>query len=101
MSRYIDADKVLDKMRDTFDMQDLYLPIHLKELIIDDIPTADVRENVHGKWLYGESEEGNDGYFCNMCGNFVPWIYADFDISFIKEFNFCPKCGAEMREVGE
>lgn len=37
--RLIDADKVLDFMRDTFDMQDLYLPIHFKELVIDEIPT--------------------------------------------------------------
>lgn len=49
MSRYIDADKVLGKMRKTFDMQDLYLPIHLKELIIDDMPTADVVEVVRCK----------------------------------------------------
>ena len=37
--RLIDADKVLDFMRDTFDMQELYLPIHFKELVIDEIPT--------------------------------------------------------------
>ena len=37
--RLIDADRILDQMRDTLEMQELYLPIHLKELIIDEAPT--------------------------------------------------------------
>ena len=50
--RLIDADTVLDKMRDTFDMQELYLPIHLKELVIDEMPTiieADGGKHINGK----------------------------------------------------
>lgn len=39
--RLIDADKVLDKMQNTFDMQELYLPIHFKELITDDMETVE------------------------------------------------------------
>lgn len=38
--RLINADKVMDKMQSTFDMQELYLPIHFKELIIDEMPTV-------------------------------------------------------------
>ena len=51
-----------------------------------------------GKWIYGESEIGHDGYYCSKCGNFVPWEYGEYDIDFIKEFLFCNKCGADMRE---
>ena len=40
MSRLIDADKLLDDMKNKWDMQDLYLPIHFKELLIDEQPTA-------------------------------------------------------------
>ena len=40
MSRLIDADKLLDDMKNKWDMQDLYLPIHFKELLIDAQPTA-------------------------------------------------------------
>lgn len=58
------------------------------------LPSAEPRR---GRWIYGESEEGHDGYFCSQCGNFVPWIYKEFDIDFIKEFKFCPSCGADMR----
>ncbi len=39
--RPIDADAVLEKMRNTWDMQDLYLPVHFKEMIIDEMPTVD------------------------------------------------------------
>lgn len=38
--RLIDADKVLEFMNNKLDMQELYLPIHLKELVIDEMPTA-------------------------------------------------------------
>ena len=54
-------------------------------------------ERKKGRWIYGESEEGNDGYYCSECGNFVPWIYKEYDINFIKEFLYCNKCGADMR----
>lgn len=38
--RLIDADKVLKFMNNKLEMQELYLPIHLKELVIDEMPTA-------------------------------------------------------------
>ena len=48
------------------------------------------------KWIYGESEEGHDGYRCSECGGFVPWEYDEYDIDFIKEVHYCPFCGAKM-----
>lgn len=54
-------------------------------------------ERKKGKWMYGENEFGNDGYYCSVCGNFVPWKYGEYDIDFIQEFFFCNKCGADMR----
>lgn len=38
--RLIDADAVLDMINSQMDIQELYLPIHLKELVIDIMPTA-------------------------------------------------------------
>lgn len=38
--RLIDADKVLEFMNNKLEMQELYLPIHLKEFVIDEMPTA-------------------------------------------------------------
>lgn len=64
--------------------------------MIQDAPTIEPRKK--GMWIYGESEAGNDGYYCSKCGNFVPWKYDEYDIDFIKEFLFCNKCGADMTE---
>ena len=44
--RLIDADAVLDMMNSQMDMQELYLPIHFKELVIDQLPTAYDVDNV-------------------------------------------------------
>ena len=63
---------------------------------INDMPTIEPQRK-KGKWIYGESEAGNDGYYCSKCGNFVPWKYDEYDIDFIKEFLFCNNCGADMR----
>lgn len=50
----------------------------------------------HGKWLYGESESGHDGYYCSQCGKHIRWIYGEEDINFIRSYNYCPNCGARM-----
>ena len=52
------------------------------------LPTADVRPVVRGKWrLYSPL---TDTYECDKCG------YQVIDESF--RTNFCPNCGADMRE---
>ena len=52
------------------------------------IPAADVRPVVRGKWrLYSPL---TDTYECDKCG------YQVIDESF--RTNFCPNCGADMRE---
>ena len=56
--RLIDADKLIEDMRDKWDMQDLYLPIHFKELLIDEQQTAfDVDKVVKGLEELRESED--------------------------------------------
>lgn len=39
--RPIDADKVLETMRSNMDMQELYLPTHFIDLVIDNMPTIE------------------------------------------------------------
>jgi len=52
-----------------------------------------------GKWIYGEHDVAMcDGYRCDKCGFFVPWDYQHKFIDFIKDYNYCPSCGADMRE---
>lgn len=49
---------------------------------IDDAKAADVRENVRGEWI-----DFWDRYRCSVCN--MEGTYEE---------NFCPNCGADMRE---
>ena len=85
MSRYIDADLILYR-RDsecgtcTADKRQ-----------IDNIRTADVRENVRGEWIHDEITMNGNTVFtpnakCSICDCYV-----------YQESNFCPNCGADNR----
>ena len=84
MPRYIDADKVLETMRSNMDMQELYLPTHFIDLVIEDMPTADVQPVKHARW-----EINCDGYYpyCSNCKNEPQGREMTL---------FCPNCGARM-----
>jgi hypothetical protein len=66
---------------------------------LHDIPAADVRPVVRGRWIeYPEvlklADALNDEYIgCPACGNV--WNMMDNDV---ERFNYCPNCGADMRE---
>lgn len=83
--RYIDA----DKLKEVFDEhEDDYGYLHgYWEEFIDNAPTADVRENVKGEWIfpYGDKKYKR----CSACGKTFYSIPATS--------NFCPNCGADMR----
>lgn len=88
MSRYIDADRLIDDIR-PFAEYDSNLNnkdwVRRFEVVIDNQPTADVRENVRGEWI----DRGKDmtiRWQCSECGRRDTHIY-----------NFCPNCGADMR----
>ena len=54
-------------------------------------------ERKKGKWIYVEHDVAMcDGYRCDKCGFFVPWDYQHKFIDFIKDYNYCPSCGAKM-----
>lgn len=65
--------------------------------MIEALPTIELRAK--GEWVYGEHDVAMcDGYRCNHCGFFVPWDYKYAFIDFIKDYHFCPNCGAVMME---
>lgn len=67
----------------------------------DNLPAADVRPVVHGKWIYCENTFGQDGWVCELCHYFVPWNYKErLSVAEEKLSHFCPNCGAQM-EVEE
>ena len=64
---------------------------------INEVPTADAVEVVHGRWIYHECVSSFDGaisgYSCSKCNAFVNEEVFDND-----EFHkvFCGNCGAKM-----
>ena len=50
-------------------------------------PTIEARPVVHGHWKWVGADRWNDTYLCSNCGK------MNMDDS-----NFCPNCGADMRE---
>ena len=91
MPRYIDADLILPEMESKLDMQELYLPVHFQEFIVDEILTADVAPVRHGYWIEQENWAPDDYYYtCSACGE-------DYNtIDGTPDYNFCPNCGAKM-----
>ena len=57
------------------------------EMILATVPSADVRENVNGEWIfpYGDKKYKH----CSACGKTFYSIPATS--------NYCPNCGADMR----
>ena len=56
---------------------------------IEQTETADVRENVKGEWIVKK-----DIINCSVCKR-CSWSKSYEDL--VRSFNFCPNCGADMR----
>ena len=63
-----------------------------------EIPAADVRPAVRGKWIVGKIDDPilepvgiSESFRCSECD----YGYVSFDQ---KRHNYCPNCGADMRE---
>lgn len=62
------------------------------DVVEDEVPAADVRENVRGKWVYNEM---HNNFFCSICHcDRYGRSNEDGTVSFN---NFCPNCNADMR----
>ena len=86
MSRYIDADKLLNSLP-----EDLPYKASVKRALIQ-APTADVVEVRHGEWVFGKLG-GRDAWVCSLCGAGFTGENAEW---IAKEHDFCAKCGAKM-----
>ena len=88
MSRYIDADLLLEKLKST----PRYFTVKFD---IVNAPTADVKPIVYGEWeLVDDTFDEMKDYKCNLCGQLCA-------MSIYKMMNFCPNCGAKMKGVEE
>ena len=103
--RIIDADAVKELIRSGISVDTCADQDYVCELV-DDIPTIDSVEVVHGEWIGYNADKGSDWLrsdgepiflVCNKCHGVV-MNHASVN------WNFCPNCGAKMdgeRKEGE
>ena len=86
MARYIDADKLIDKIFPIGLIDNGNYSVNAKavKVAIDSMPTADVVEVKHGEWK--KVSEKHPRYACTSCNH----LYNN------KEYKYCPQCGAKM-----
>lgn len=104
MSRYIDAELLIEAMQGRkfandecmrhgtdSSSKEYYRHLQFEDGIMMDFvseqPTADVKPVVHGKW---KRRLVCEPFVCSECG-----LKLNADI---RGWNFCPSCGADMRE---
>ena len=91
--RLIDADAFLEEARNRIDMQDEYLPIHIKYFVIDEMPTIDAEPIRYGEWIGKPMICGYSRMRCSVCDN----VFLDNK----GKWNYCPHCGARMVNENE
>lgn len=100
MRRYIDADLIqyepMLRPQGNGNYEDCEIAYRDE---IDNIPTADVRENVKGEWIEDNPREKSMMWRCSVCGRIAYYPTIGKRKSYKKHcgYNFCPNCGADMR----
>ena len=79
MAEYIERESVLQILSGKNAAWDAYQKVQ-------SLPAADVRPVVHGRWVTRPYMMGKTEY-CSRCGE-----------NYGRKHNFCPNCGADMRE---
>ena len=122
MSRYIDADKILKKIESRIGYFNQYYPdlienigeLETCEEFINDEPTAEVKPIVYAEWVikktkqrtnYKTAQTGHcywlhEQYVCSNCGE-RPLVERADDCADEVLSNYCPNCGAKMKECEE
>lgn len=88
MSRYINADKVLDDIKDLDETEFADGTIFREEAIwfIKNAPTVDVQEVKHGHWIDTTA----------YCGEFTCSVCKETCVT--NKYKYCPYCGTKMDE---
>ena len=105
MSRYIDADLLIDELKDLREFWGFTFTADGVDEAIDKVeeaPTADVVEVRHGEWKDRyENKYANHYYECSICGEKALDGAKVNDLGNIDRIqvlsDFCPHCGAYMK----
>lgn len=89
MAKYIEAEKTIKILRNALSHEE---DANDAEIIIRNMPAADVEEVRHGRWYKGRVSSTGGGsygvYQCSICEAMFP------DVGY--GYNYCPNCGSRM-----
>ena len=102
MARYIDADKLIETLKEIQQSHSpnltkttnaaIDLGLSLAMRMVRKEPTADVEEVKHGEWIINDY---TGHYICSICESYQPYEtrgeYRDY-----WDCDYCPICGARM-----
>ena len=94
LSTYDSIDEVKNKIKKARYKENEWIGgIHDALLACEEVPSADVREVVRGRWIRHVLKNANVpwGYDCSVCNK---WYVINNDA--IIGYNYCPNCGARM-----
>lgn len=97
MPRYIDANNLELSLMFSKDVYENVSEdgLHSVISIIDSMPTVDVQEVKHGRWLYKEEIYGDSTWECSVCGEPYILLYGTPSDNL---YNYCPNCGSLMMD---
>lgn len=78
-------------------LQNLELTSSDVESIVSEIPAADVRPVVRGRWIKQNDDPLDGNFYCSACHSGID-IATGSETPIDREMFFCPNCGADMRE---
>ena len=95
--RLIDADALLDAMRD--EEFQTFVPLDEIDSVIDKAPTIDAVPVVHARWKMVKNSTS-----CSACDEFLPsitYVQGGYNGHWqcceeIEKTRYCPNCGAKM-----
>ena len=91
MHRYVADELTLCDTDKKFPRNEVFIVDDVYENIIEQLPPADVRENIHGEWEEVTDYKDDDVYqwhiICSVCRQ----------RGMFESDKFCPNCGADMR----
>ena len=92
MKEYIDKEKAMKLLTDSMYAYGTFSVEHMiARQKIKNIPAEDVAPEVHGKWIFNHMT-GEKSYYAD-CSNCNKEYFFE---NYLKEFNYCPNCGAKM-----
>lgn len=103
MVKYITQEEVFKILTDLNDPLNAKVRTTEAMRLINALPSADVKPVVRGKWIFEEYEFAS---WCTkaICSSCKKTIANNSDLAhdwgqklFLHDYQFCPKCGADMR----